>query len=48
MSETKTTPNAEANNQEKTEASVEVNDLEATATEDVKGGPRKIFIGGLS
>ena len=49
MSERETTQNTEANNQEETtDAAVEIKDLEATGTEDVKGGPKKIFIGGLS
>ena len=49
MSERETTENAEAKNQEEApEPVLEIKDLEATATEDVKGGPKKIFIGGIS
>ena len=49
MSERETTQNAEANDQEEApEPELEIKDLDAADTEDVKGGPKKIFIGGIS
>jgi hypothetical protein len=49
MSESEAKENAEANDQEEAhEPELEIKDLEASDTEDVKGGPKKIFIGGIS
>jgi hypothetical protein len=49
MTEKETTENTEANDQkDANEPELEIKDLEATDTEDVKGGPKKIFIGGIS
>lgn len=49
MSEKETVQNAKTEEaQERAENTVEVEELEAATAEDVKGGPKRIFIGGLS
>lgn len=49
MSENKTKETTEPENQEQAaDPELEIKDLEATDAEDVKGGPKKIFIGGIS
>jgi len=49
MSEKEAVQNAKTEEaQERAENTVEVEEIEANAAEDVKGGPKRIFIGGLS
>lgn len=40
--------NTNESNNQMTEQTVEINDLEAGNAAEIKGGPKKIFIGGLS
>ena len=46
--ETEKTQKQTDQEEEAPEPVLEIKDLEATDTEDVKGGPKKIFIGGIS
>jgi translation elongation factor EF-Tu-like GTPase len=42
------TQNKNESSNQMTEQTIEINDLEAGNATEIKGGPKKIFIGGLS